>query len=69
MIPIINNDINVGNVYRGNISNRLMKIVDIKNQDNQTYVVIKNMYPQNNEKEITTTNIETFKRLLLTKEL
>ena len=57
----------VGELYRGNINNRLFEIVEIKKENGRDYIIVKNVEAKKNELIKIIVDIETFKRLQITK--
>lgn len=60
-------DFKIGELYRGDINNKLFEIIDIKKENGRDYVVVKNVEAKGNELKEIEIDIDTFKRLQLTK--
>ena len=57
----------IGELYKGNINNRLFEIIDIKNENGKDYAVVKNVEAKKGEMKQIVIESEIFKRLQLTK--
>lgn len=56
-----------GILFRGNINNRLFKIEEIKKENGRDYIIVKNVEAKKDELIKILVDIETFKRLQITK--
>lgn len=57
----------VGELYRSNINNRLFEIANLKKENGRDYIIVKNVEARKTELKEIEVDIETFKRLQLTK--
>lgn len=56
-----------GILFRGNINNRLFKIEETKKENGRNYIIVKNVEAKKDELIKILVDIETFKRLQITK--